>query len=192
MEILRKLTIKSCGDFTIARVREVIAKSVSSKTGKPGLEDGESVAIIRIVGTASGAKTGQTEKGTYTKLAGNFVGTDLTTGALYQSGQCILPEFVGAQLGGALLEGAAKGVEFGFEILAKRADSAVTGYEYSVKPLIQTAPSDRMAELMKAAGIAIPAAPAPTALPPAPAPAEPPAAPTEPPAAPAAGKSGKK
>lgn len=186
MEILRKITIKSCGDFTQARVREVIAKTVSPKTGKPGLEDGESVAIIRVVGTASGAKSGQTEKGTYTKLAGNFVGTDLTTGALYQSGQCILPEFVGAQLGAALLGGGAEGVDFAFEITAKRDDSAVTGYSYGVKPLIETKASDKMTELMAKAGIALPSANAPAALANNAAPAAAPAAPAAAPAAPAA------
>lgn len=172
MEILRKITIKTCGNFTIARVREVMEAAK--------LKDGESVPLLRVVGTAAGAKSGQTALGTFTKLAGQFVGTDLTTGAVYQSGQCILPEFVGAQLGAALLgaggQADAKGVDFAFEITAKKDDKSVSGYTYGVKPLIETKPSDRMADLMAKAGIVLPAPSVTPALPGAGAPAEPAAA----------------
>lgn len=180
MEILRKLTIKSCGDWSVKRIKDVVSK----------VDDGQSVAIVRIAGESTGAKTGQTDKGTFTRLTGNFVGTDLHSGEIFQSGQCILPEYVGAQLGAAILQGG-KSVRFAFEISAKRSDTSVTGYEYTVKPLMQAEPTDAMKELMGIAGIVAPKLAAP-AEPAAPAtPAEPAAAPAAP--APASsGKSSKK
>lgn len=195
MEILRKITIKTCGDFSVKKIKELLDTRGApvEKDGKqvPGpVAEGETVPLLKITGESNGAKTGQTDKGTFTKLLGNFVGVDLTTGALYQSQVCILPEFVGGALGSALLGGAP--VTFAFQIEAKRKDSAVTGYEFVVKPLINAKPTDKMLALMEAAGIQAPAlaleagAPAPA---PAPADADPAPAPT--PAASAA-KSAKK
>ncbi len=149
MEILRKITIKTCGGFSIARIKEVMADAK--------LEEGQSTPLLRIAGQSTGAKTGQTDKGQFTKLLGSFVGTDMTTGEQFQSGQCILPEFIGGTLGSALLAG--ESVRFAFEISARRKDNAITGYEFAIKPLIDTKPTDAMAELMALAGMA-PAAPA--------------------------------
>lgn len=184
MEIVRKLTIKSCGGFTVARIKELVTKVV----------EGESVALLKIAGNSTGAKTGQTDKGEYTRLLGSFIGTDLITGELFQSGQCILPDFVGGVLGDALKSG--QSIRFAFEIHARRKDTAITGYEYAVKPLMTAESSDAMKELAALAGIdlskappALPpaAAPAPAADPaPTPAPAVDPA-----PAAPAKGKGDK-
>lgn len=170
MEILRKMTIKTCGNFSIARIKEVMAAA--------NLEEGQAVPLLKITGTTTGAKTGQTDKGQFTKLLGEFVGVDLTTGALYRSQQCILPEFLGGVLGSALTQG--QSVRFAFEIGAKRKDNAITGYEFSIKPLIDTRPTDGMAELMALAGIKMPDAPA---LPAPDAPAAP-AAPADPAPAP--------
>lgn len=187
MEIVRKLTIKSCGGFTVARIKELVGK----------VAEGESVALLKIAGNSTGAKTGQTDKGEYTRLLGSFIGTDLITGELFQSGQCILPDFVGGVLGASLKSGQA--VRFAFEIHARRKDTAVTGYEYAVKPLMTAESSDAMKELAALAGIdlskAPPALPAPTPAAdpaPTPAPAADPVASTDPaPAAPAKGKGDK-
>jgi len=150
MEILRKLTIKTCGGFSIARIKQVMEAAK--------LEEGQAIPLLRIAGQSTGAKTGQTDKGQFTKLMGSFVGTDMTTGEQFQSGQCILPEFIGGTLGSALLAG--ESVRFAFEISARRKDNAITGYEFAIKPLIDTKPTDAMAELMALAGIVAPAAPA--------------------------------
>lgn len=191
MEIVRKLTIKTCGNFTIARIKSLLYGTTNDKGEQVGgVKEGESVALLRIAGNSTGAKTGQTDKGEYTKLLGSFIGTDLTTGELFQSGQCILPEFVGGVLGEALKSGSA--VRFAFEIHARRKDSAVTGYEFVVKPLLTAESSDAMKELAALAGIDL--AKAPPALPPAAAPAADPAptpapavaAPADPAPAPAA------
>lgn len=155
MQILRKLTIKTCGDFTIAKIRKHLQDAAGYEAdGKPKeIPDGLSVDLIKIAGESTGAATGQTDKGSFTKLTGSFVGTDLTTGELYQSGQCILPEFIGSQLGAALLNNQGQAVNFAFLIAAKYKANAVTGYEFAIKPLIETKPTDSMARLMALAGI---------------------------------------
>lgn len=158
MQIIRKITIKTCGDFTVKRIKELLSK----------VEEGQSVDLLKVAGLATGAATGQTDKGQFTRLSGQFVGTDLTTGELYQSGQCILPEYIGSQLGAALMMQDGKAVQFAFKIAAKRKDSALTGYEYAVSPLIDSRPTDAMSELMKLAGIeakADPTLPAPPSAP---------------------------
>jgi len=154
-ELLRKLTIKTCGNWTKGKINALIVEKK--------LKDGEQVSIIKIVGVAGGAKTGQTDLGQYTKLAGEFTGIDLHTGAIYNAGQCILPEFVGSQVSAMLINGEA--VKFAFEIAVRRKDSAATGYEYVVVPLMEAKPSNQMNELLALAGIdpsKAPALPAPT------------------------------
>lgn len=170
MKLLRKITIKTCGDFTVHRIKELLGKSGPEVDGKPGpVPEGGEVQLLKVAGMATSASTGQTDKGQFTRLSGQFIGTDLTTGELYQSGQCILPEYIGSQLGTALLSMDGKAVQFAFQIAAKRKDSALTGYEYTVQPLIESRPTDAMQELMKIAGIVDNAPAKLPAAPPAPA-----------------------
>lgn len=141
MELLRKITIRTMGHS----LEELKAWAATAKKG-------EKRPLVRIVGETSGAKTGQhPERGTHTKLLGSFVGTNLVTGEVFQSGTCILPEFVGAPLGAAVASG--DKVEFGVEVGQIADATSVVGYTFSVKPLMDTKPSDRMQALMKLAGI---------------------------------------
>lgn len=185
MELLRKLTIKTCGDFTKLKIMKALADAK--------VADGEGIDLLKIAGEVSGATTGQTDKGSYTLLSGLFVGTDMLTGALYQSGKCILPDFVGSAIGAAVLQGG-QSAQFALMIGAKRSDTAVTGYEFTVKPLVEMAASSAAQRLMALAGIETPklAAPVPAADPaPAPAPAADPAPAPAPAADKKAGKGGK-
>jgi hypothetical protein len=162
---VKKLTIKTCGDFSPAKIRALLlalgpwqGEGDARKQVAP--EDGTAVDLIKIAGEANGAATGQTDKGQYTKLTGTFIGTDLTTGELYSSKACILPEYIGSQLGDALLTAGEGGtsVQFAFQITAKQKASAITGYEFGIKSLMQSAPTDAQARLMALAGIAAPVA----------------------------------
>lgn len=141
MELLRKITIRTMGHS----LEELKKWAAAAKKG-------EKRPLVRIVGETSGAKTGQhPERGTHTKLLGQFVGTNLVTGEVFQSGQCILPEFVGAPLGAAVASG--DKAQFAVEVGQIADASSVVGYTFSVKPLMETKPSDQMQQLMKLAGI---------------------------------------
>lgn len=155
MQIIRKITIKTCGDFTVKRIKELLlAAGGRDENGNPKMpDDGTTVDLLKVAGMATSASTGQTDKGQFTRLTGTFVGTDLITGELYQSGQCILPEYIGSQLGAALLMADDTAVQFAFKIGAKAKENAITGYEFIVVPLMESRQTSAMVELMKLAGI---------------------------------------
>lgn len=157
MEILRKITIKTAGNFTIARIKEVLqdvagyttqVKDGQSVQVPAPIVDGTVVDLIKVAGQCVNAKTGATDKGNYTKLSGTFYATDMTTGQLYQSGQCILPEFIGSQIGAAVLGANGGAVEFGFLIQARAKANAVTGYEFAVTPLMSPKPTQEQLRLL--------------------------------------------
>lgn len=196
MTPLKKMTIKTCGDFSVAKLRAALlalgpmVKQPDGTEKRMAPEDGTALDLIKIAGEASGAESGQTDKGSYTKLTGQFVGTDLLTGELYSSRACILPDYIGAELGAALLNAGEGGqsVQFAFLITAKQKASAVTGYEFGIKSLMNIEPTDAAKRLMALAGITAPVKQLESS-----APAAAPAEPAAPAAAPApAAKSAKK
>jgi hypothetical protein len=136
-EILRKLTIKNCG-FSVAIIKETVNK------------DNPRADLLKVVGITTGAKPGQTDKGEYLKLMGDFRGVNMQTGETFQAAQCILPSFISDSLGEALKS--SPRVEFAVMIGAKFAADAITEYEYTVTPLIEAKPSDQMAALLSHSG----------------------------------------
>lgn len=136
-EILRKITLKTCGlDKTIVR---------------NALGDKKAVELMRIVGITTSAKPGQTDLGEFVKLMGQFKAINIVTGEAFESGVAILPNFIAQQLASALDN--SEEVEFGLSIGCKQSDS-VTGYEYTVKPLVEPVVSDKLGALLEAAGMA--------------------------------------
>lgn len=154
MEIARRITLRTVGlmqsDILIA------------------LKDQEKVGLLKVAGVTTEAKTGQTDKGEYTRLLGEFIAQNLLTGEVFQSGQCILPSFLSEQLAAALK--ASDSVEFALLIGARADKTSVTGYVYTAQPLVNAEPTARMSKLLTAAGIA-PALPAPAPAEPEPDPA---------------------
>lgn len=157
---VKKLTIKTCGDFSAVRIRELLLalgpKDADGKQTAP--PDGTTVELLKISGEATSAKTGQTDKGQYTKLGGNFLGQDLIDGELFSSKECILPEYIGSQLGEALMQAGENGavVTFGFKVAAKQKASAVTGYEFKIISTTQTELTDAQKRLMTLGGMTAP------------------------------------
>lgn len=175
MNIVKKLTIKTCGNFTQQRIRDVLQEKAGfamvEKDGatvrepKP-MDDGLTVDLLRITGSCRSAKTGSTDKGDYVKLGGDFIGVDLTTGEVYQSEACILPQFVGAIVGSVVLSANGAPVEFGFCITAQRVANSVTGYSFGVRTLLEPARNDTQTRLLALAkGETPPALAAPSANP---------------------------
>ena len=151
MEILRRITLKNAG---------LSVKAVQGATDK--LEDGEQTALLRVVGITTASEAGQTDKGEFVRLHGDFQAVNLLTGARFSSGQCILPSFIAVQLASALK--VSSEVEFALEIGAKADETSVTGYQYTVRPLIEPETNSRLAQLAARAK-AFDALPAPQAAP---------------------------
>lgn len=156
--ILRKITLKTCG-LTMALIKERAA----------AVENGAGFDLLKVVGRTTTAAKGTTDKGTFIKLGGEFTAINAITGEVFTSGACILPTFIAEQLAAALDK--SPQVEFGLLIGAKRSDDAVTGYEFTVRPLIEVKPTESMQALLAAAGVDLAALPAPAPTPPASAPA---------------------
>lgn len=148
VEILRKLTIKNTG-WTKGAILQALGKHYDDAL--KAVPDGKRVELFKIVGTTTQAKTGQTDLGEYVKLLGDFVATNLDTGETFQASQCILPNFVAESMAAALHT--SQSVEFALQVDAVAKASAATGYEFSVKPLIEAEPTDKMRRLLLAAGI---------------------------------------
>lgn len=158
MEILRKLTIKTAG-FDIASV-------------KAALGENKTADLLKVVGVTTEARPGQTDKGEYIKFGGTFRAVNLQTGETFESATAIFPNFIAESLATALSQ--SQEVEFGLLIGAKANSTSVTGYEFTVRPLIEAKVSDKMGALIAAAGLDAPVAlPAPAeSTAPAPAPAK--------------------
>jgi hypothetical protein len=139
-EMLRRITLRTI---------ELTQKVVRAEAYKNG--NAQVTPLAKIAGTTTQAKTGQTEKGQYTALLGDFVAINLLTGAMYTSGKCILPNFISEQLASALA--LSQTVDFALEIGVKQDDDSATGYIYTVKSLRDAAPTDKMKELMASAGM---------------------------------------
>lgn len=149
MEMLRKITIKTVG--------------FDAKTIKATVDEQDKAALIRVAGIVNAAKPGQTDKGEFLALIGEFSALNLQTGEQFSSGKCILPNFIADQFGAVLQQHGT--AEFGLEIGAKKDDSAVTGYTFTVRPLVESKSSNRMQELIQTISAEAPALPAPSAKP---------------------------
>lgn len=98
----------------------------------PKTVDG-SLAVMRVIGMASGVKSGTTNFGDYTALTGVFKATNLDTGAIMGGSTCFLPDVALDMVAGLLAMG--KAVEFGFDIHADLNENSPVGFSYSAIPL---------------------------------------------------------
>lgn len=135
-EILRKITLKTTG-FDKAGITAALG-------------DQRATELLRVVGVTTSAAPGQTDLGEFLKLHGTFKAINVHTGEAFESTVAILPNFIAQSLAAALES--SPEVEFGLSIGAKTAKS-VTGYEFTVRPLVEAKPSDKMAALIEAAGM---------------------------------------
>ena len=131
-EILRKLTIATCG--------------WDQSAIKAALSDKPKIDLLKVVGVCQTAQSGASALGDYIKLVGEFRGINLDTGEIYAATRCILPNFIAEGIAYAL--STSENVEFGILIGAKAKAGSVTGYEFTVKPLIEPKVNDQLEKLM--------------------------------------------
>jgi hypothetical protein len=137
MNFERKLTLR-----TIGLTKGAIGKALPEKGA---------IALARFAGETSEAKTGQTDKGEFVRLIGQFFAVNLITGEQFTSSQAILPTFISEPLAAALRT--SESVGFSIEISAEPDERSAVGYRFGVKALNETAPNDKVRRLMLAAGI---------------------------------------
>lgn len=140
MEYLRRITIRNCG-LTVPIVRAAAQKA-----------EGETVPLLRIAGYTTEAQHGQTDKGEFTRLIGEFQAVNILDGTVYQAGQTILPSFIADQLAAALRVSAE--IEMALEIGVQADESAIAGFVYTARPLIEPAKDSRLNKLLERAGMA--------------------------------------
>lgn len=123
-------------------------------------ENPEAVVLVlaRFFGTANGTKTGVSDFGEWTALAGQFRGINVKTGETFDSGVCFLPDVALDLIVGAMGQGS---VDFAFDIGVTLDEDSATGYVYTATPLIQEEnnPIARLASKLES--IALPSLPAP-------------------------------
>lgn len=148
--LLKKLTLRTM-NIDKAAINEAIKAANAADIAKGGV-GGLTIELATIVGVSTEARPGQTEMGSFLKLVGTFAGVNKITGEAFDSGMCILPEFISSQLGAAIAENGE--VEFAVTLAAKENAKSAVGYEFVARPLMEAAPSDKMAKLLALAGTA--------------------------------------
>jgi hypothetical protein len=155
MELLSKISVKTCKANPEMEFVTVDGKQVPRAKGEQ--------TLLRVTGIAKDKKLVNTDFGTSVQINGMFQGTNIKTGEVFRAAKCFLPEIAAGLVDGALAEGVTE-IQFAFDIGVKPANSA-TGYEYTVKPLIDLTENDPLAMLNNALAksaplaIAAPAAP---------------------------------
>lgn len=115
-------------------------------------QDGQFIA--RVIGVLREVETIETAYGAAKRFRGEFRATN-ADGEEFASPVLFLPEPAQSILSEAIAGNVS--VQFAFDVSLKLNSNSPLGYEYSVKPLINSAPSDPLASIM--AQIAPPALP---------------------------------
>lgn len=136
-------------DVEVQNPRKLTLKVIMG--GNPDVEKllavpGKRIALCNIYGVATRAKPGQSDLGPYVAFLGQFRGTNLDTGEIFESSKMILPKFVEEQLFAALPEGGGN-VEFAMQFSAKYDKDAASKYIYEAKSLLPTQENAQLAAL---------------------------------------------
>lgn len=140
--LLKKLTMKNI----VGDTKKLAAALFKEKVGS-----GETVMIARFLGKATGWAVKSTDLGESIAIKGSFAGINLMTGEEFRAmgGTCYLPEAAAGLIAATLEDDNAESVDFAFEIGMKESETAIRGFEYVIKPLIEPAEDDALARLSK-------------------------------------------
>lgn len=106
--------------------------------------------VATIYGRCTDKKVGTSDHGEYIRFLGEFEGVNADTGAVFRSGELIVPKTLESLLNGAV-DGEGSTVDFAVEIWVEPNEASITGYSYTIKPLVKPAESDALAELRQLA-----------------------------------------
>jgi len=102
--------------------------------------------VARMMGIAQSVHVEDGALGTYRKFTGEFKGIN-ADGEEFVSAVCYLPTPVDSLLASSMASNDGAAVNFAFDISVAPNDSPI-GYEYVVSTLLETKPSNPLAELM--------------------------------------------
>lgn len=134
IQFVKKITTKNViGD------KKVILEAAEKGKGK-------TVALYRVIGSIAKMSTKTTDFGESMKFEGTIEATLIDGSASFRSGVLFLPSPLDTMLAGQIAEVESGTVEFAAEIGVKTNDTPI-GYEYTVKPLLDTGAADPLAGL---------------------------------------------
>lgn len=141
-------------------VKKLSAKTIIGNVAsfvKENIKDDNGTALLyTIFGVVNGVKSGSSNFGDWMAFQGSIEAVSAVTGETYRSPQVFLSEPLQGMLAVALQSNDT--VEFACEVMVKRRDDLVIGYEYIINPKTETAQNDPLEHLRK---IALPAPEAP-------------------------------
>lgn len=144
--------------------------SVATVFGKIKLSElmaapNQTLKIMRVIGMATGTKSGTTSYGEYSALQGQFRAIHPTTGETFDAGTLFLPDIALVPIKAALA-GGAQGVEFAIDVsavyVAEKEGFKAGGspYEYTFENLLPMGGDDVLARMQsKLLALAAPKAP---------------------------------
>jgi hypothetical protein len=155
MKAIAKISAKSIG----VNVEMEIGKDAKGKDTPVAKSNEHNKFLFRVLGMASGMKTGVSTYGEWVAFMGQFEATVIETGEVFRAGKLFLPP-----IASNLLQGAVNGspVEFGFDVGVTPAPNSATGYEWTVTPILEVSESDPVKLLANKLTANAPALPAPT------------------------------
>lgn len=133
--------------ITKITVKTVYGKINREKLYQPGVTK---VPVMRVGGTVTGLKSGNSDYGEFTKLTGTFQAVNAETGEVFVSGVAILPAVANDLVRGMVVPNQA--VSFLLDITADRDDSSGTGYTYSAASPIEPSADNALMALFASAG----------------------------------------
>lgn len=120
-----------------ALVKKITAKDLFGKVEKPEKE----TFLFRVIGIATGFKTGEGTYGPWVKLTGSFKAIRFDTGEEVRSNAAILPDIANDLIYEQIKSPDIDQVQFAFDIGVKPSDSP-TGYDWIAKPLTEISEND--------------------------------------------------
>lgn len=141
-ERIRKITIKTvCGgvDFD---------KLVAAKEKR--------LDLMTLFGVARLARPGSSDYGMYTAFLGEFVAVNMETGEEFGSSKLLVPKILEEQLAGLVGQEGGREVKFAVVIGVRYEPKSQVKYEFTLRPLVETADASVIAELREVAMKALP------------------------------------
>lgn len=130
-------------------VSKLTIKTMKAQPARHSVDKDDMVATI--YGRCTEKKAGTSDHGDYVRFIGEFEGVNANTGDVYRSGNLIVPKTLEALLDQAITIDANNAIDFAVEVWVEKNENSITGYSYSIKPLIKPAESDVLASLRELA-----------------------------------------